>query len=92
MNRLLGTSAAAAADPGGLGVLTYLLASGSDRIGALDFQASSEEYVARGHRPGTLDELATSAERVEQGIPLSPDLDAALVHGSSVGALARKRC
>ena len=58
--------------------LTYLLESGSDRIGALDFQTSPTEYVARRKRNASLDELMQSAERVEKGVPLSPDLDQAL--------------
>ena len=36
-----------ALDTADLGILTYLLESGSDRIGALDFQASASSYVAR---------------------------------------------
>src|ERR1035437_265384 len=66
-------------DTAQLGRLTYLLESGSDRIGALDFQASSSEYVGRSAQSATLDELAQSALRVEEGIPLSPALDAALL-------------
>jgi serine/threonine-protein kinase HipA len=89
MNRLIG-SAAARTDPGELGLLTFLLESGSDRIGALDFQQSSDSYVARGRENATLDELATSAQRVEAGIPLSPALDAALLHASSVGGARPK--
>lgn len=89
MNRLMG-SAAADADPADLGLLTYMLESGSDRSGALDFQSSPEHYVPRGLERGTLEELATSAERVQDGVPLSPELDAALFHGSSIGVLARR--
>ena len=70
--------------------LTYLLRSGSDRIGALDFQASPTEYVPRAMVHADLDELAESAERVEQGLPLSPELDQALLHGSSVGGARPK--
>ncbi|HEV3001670.1 MAG TPA: HipA domain-containing protein [Solirubrobacteraceae bacterium] len=89
MNRLLG-AAAADADPADLSVLTYLLQSGSDRVGALDFQASPERYVPRVAEGATLDELATSAQRVEAGVPLSPALDAALLHGTSVGGARPK--
>ena len=39
--------------------LTFLLNSGSDRAGALDFQASPENYVAREHANATLDQLLT---------------------------------
>jgi serine/threonine-protein kinase HipA len=73
-----------------LGPLTYLLQSGSDRIGALDFQASAREYVPRSMTHAGLDELAESAERVEQGLPLPPELDQALLHGSSVGGARPK--
>jgi serine/threonine-protein kinase HipA len=38
----------------------------------------------------TLDELLRSAERVEKGIPLQPDLDKALQHGSSLGGARPK--
>lgn len=69
--------------------LTFFLASGSDRTGALDFQASASTYVARG-APGTLEELVLSAERVEQGVPLTPELDAALHDGSSIGGARPK--
>jgi serine/threonine-protein kinase HipA len=73
-----------------LGPLAYLLQSGSDRIGALDFQASPREYVPRAGNHAELDELAESAERVERGLPLSPELDQALLHGSSVGGARPK--
>jgi serine/threonine-protein kinase HipA len=70
--------------------LTYLLESGSDRIGALDFQLSATEYIPRMSDQATLDELLRSAERVEKGIRLQPDLDQALQHGSSLGGARPK--
>jgi serine/threonine-protein kinase HipA len=70
--------------------LTYLLESGSDRIGALDFQLSSTQYVARDAAQATLDELLNAANNVEKGIPLSPDLGKALLHGSSIGGARPK--
>lgn len=70
--------------------LTYLLESGSDRIGALDFQLSPTNYVARQRQTATLEELMHSAERVEKGVPLSPDLDQALQHGTSLGGARPK--
>jgi serine/threonine-protein kinase HipA len=79
-----------ALDTTDLNLLTYLLESGSDRIGALDFQASAAEYFARSAGHATLTELTQSAERVEQGVPLSPALDQALLHGSSVGGARPK--
>ena len=73
-----------------LSELTFLLESGSDRIGALDFQLSPSEYVPRSPTNATLEELMESAKRVEQGIPLSPELDQALHHGSSIGGARPK--
>jgi len=70
--------------------LTYLLESGSDRIGALDFQLSATKYEPRVSDQATLEELMQSAERVERGIPLQPDLDKALQHGSSLGGARPK--
>jgi serine/threonine-protein kinase HipA len=89
MNRVLGAGGMEE-DPAALSPLTYLLESGSDRIGALDFQASPNEYVSRQGGTASLEELMQSAERVEQGIPLSPVLDAALLHASSVGGARPK--
>jgi serine/threonine-protein kinase HipA len=73
-----------------LGELTYLLESGSDRAGALDFQISATKYVPRGMDQASLHELLRSAEQVEKGIPLSPDLDKALQHGTSIGGARPK--
>lgn len=70
--------------------LTYLLESGSDRIGALDFQRSPTEYVPRAANNVRIAELIESAERVENGEPLTPDLDQALFHGSSIGGARPK--
>jgi serine/threonine-protein kinase HipA len=77
-------------DTGDLGLLTYLLESGSDRIGALDFASSSEGWVPRATQPSSLTELIESAQRVEAGVPLTPALDQALLHGSSVGGARPK--
>ena len=73
-----------------LGELAYLLESGSDRIGALDFQRSPTEYIPRSAKNVSLEELVESAERVEKGIPLTPELDEALFHGSSIGGARPK--
>jgi serine/threonine-protein kinase HipA len=70
--------------------LTYMLASGSDRIGALDFQASATNYVPRSVNTANLEELMASADRVEKGVPLTPELDQALRHGSSIGGARPK--
>ena len=77
-------------DTAELDELTYLLESGSDRIGALDFQRSPAEYIPRSADNASLEELLESAERVEQGVPLTPELDQALFHGTSVGGARPK--
>ena len=70
--------------------LTYLLESGSDRIGALDFQRSPTDYIPRETATASLDEMQNAATKVEKGIPLTPGLDAALLHGSSIGGARPK--
>ncbi|MBC2834500.1 type II toxin-antitoxin system HipA family toxin [Paragemmobacter straminiformis] len=77
-------------DTGDLDELNYLLLSGSDRIGALDFQTSPTAYVPRLQREARLEELLNAAEAVEAGVPLSPDLDDALRHGTSIGGARPK--
>nr|WP_320114935.1 HipA domain-containing protein [uncultured Desulfuromonas sp.] len=77
-------------DTAELDELTYLLESGSDRIGALDFQRSPREYTPRSPHNARLEELLESAERVEKGVPLTPELDQALFHGSSIGGARPK--
>lgn len=89
INKQLGLKGAGT-DTAELGELTYLLESGSDRIGALDFQRSPSEYVPRAANNVSLEELVESAERVEKGIPLTPELDQALFHGSSIGGARPK--
>lgn len=70
--------------------LIYLLESGSDRIGALDFQRSPTEYAPREGSPASLEELLTAADRVQRGEPLTAELDRALFHGSSIGGARPK--
>lgn len=71
--------------------LTFLLRSGSDRIGALDFQESATEYKPRlTAEAANLEELLVAAERVEKGLPLTQALDLALNHGTSIGGARPK--
>lgn len=78
-----------AIDTGDLTLLTYLLESQSDRIGALDFQASATEYVPR-QSGGTLEEMQRAADLLQAGEPLSDELDRALLHGTSIGGARPK--
>lgn len=89
INRLLGRRGAGV-DTAELDELGYLLESGSDRPGALDFQRSPTEYHPRLSAVVPLEELLHSAERVEKGLPLTPALDEALFHGSSIGGARPK--
>ena len=89
INKKLGLRGAGT-DTALLDELTYLLESGSDRIGALDFQLSPTEYIARSAANVSLEELLESAERVQQGVPLTPELDLALYHGSAIGGARPK--
>ena len=89
INKKLGLKGAGT-DTTELDELTYLLESGSDRIGALDFQRSPTEYVPRFANNVSMEELIESAERVEKGVPLTKELDQALFHGSSIGGARPK--
>jgi serine/threonine-protein kinase HipA len=77
-------------DTADLSELTYLLESGSDRIGALDFQRSPSQYEPRSANNASLEDLILSVERVEKGLPLTYELDQALFHGSSIGGARPK--
>ena len=89
INRLTGRKGADAADVE-FSDLVYMLESGSDRIGALDFQASATEYVARGGGTATLDDLAEFAGNVEAGKLVPAQLAQAILHGSSIGGARPK--
>jgi serine/threonine-protein kinase HipA len=68
--------------------LTYLLESGSDRVGALDFQRSATTYVPR-TEDASLDELHAAAQAMERG-ELTGVLADAFVHGTAVGGARPK--
>lgn len=89
LNKLLGAKGKAA-DPVDLDEFTYLMESGSDRIGGLDFQKSPKVYEPRLAAQASLEELSRSAELIEKGIPLSPDLAQAIHHGTSIGGARPK--
>jgi serine/threonine-protein kinase HipA len=89
MNRKYGIKATAAGQHE-LDEISYLLESGSDRIGALDFQASPTKYAPREGAVATLEELLTAAEKIELGQPLSPELNIVLQHGTALGGARPK--
>lgn len=76
-------------DTASIDELTYLLESGSDRAGAFDFQSSATEYAAR-ESSASLHDLLTAADSIESGTPVPPALDAAMLHGSSIGGARPK--
>ncbi|HLP69355.1 MAG TPA: type II toxin-antitoxin system HipA family toxin [Rhizobium sp.] len=89
INRLTGKKPDTAGVPE-ISELIFLLQSGSDRIGALDFQASATEYIPRLATQASLDELLEAAELIEKGDPLTPALEQALNHASSIGGARPK--
>jgi serine/threonine-protein kinase HipA len=70
--------------------LTFMLNSGSDRAGALDFQKTSDNYMPREYANATLEQLLDAAALVERGEPIPQILDNALFHGSSIGGARPK--
>jgi serine/threonine-protein kinase HipA len=76
-------------DPGEVPLLTYLLRSGSNRPGSLDFQESSSEYVPRLH-DAPLEDLLEAADAVQEGRELEAHLAEALTAGSSAGGARPK--
>ncbi|ABK97898.1 type II toxin-antitoxin system HipA family toxin [Pelobacter propionicus] len=89
LNKKFGNKASGI-DPAELDELSYLIESGSDRIGALDFQLSPTVYEPRNASGAPLEELIEATERVEKGIPLTPELAQALQHGTSIGGARPK--
>lgn len=79
-----------ASDVSELSLLTYLLESGTDRIGALDFQDSPTEYVPRATSSATLEQLMSAAADIESGRLLPPALAEALTRGTSIGGARPK--
>jgi len=76
-------------DPAEVPLLKYLLQSGSNRPGALDFQASSSEYIPRLH-DAPVEDLLKAADAIQDGAQLDASLAEALTAGSSVGGARPK--
>ncbi len=89
LNKKFGNKASGI-DPATLDELSYLIESGSDRIGALDFQLSPTQYEPRHSSGASLEELIEATELVEKGIPLTSELAQALQHGTSIGGARPK--
>lgn len=78
------------AEPADIDQLTYLLHSGSDRVGGLDFQEDPWVHRPRGDDTASLAEMAQAAEHFQSGRTVAPGLEAALLHGTSVGGARPK--
>lgn len=76
-------------DVDAISTVDYLLRSGSDRLGAIDFQESRRTYVAR-ESTDTLDDLHEAAMLLDDGRALPDGLAAALQRGTSLGGAAPK--
>lgn len=79
----------ASEDTGDLDEVTYLLQSGSNRLGAIDFQTSPRDYVPR-VETAPLDQLLDAAELVQQGMRLPDHLERALLYGTAIGGARPK--
>lgn len=84
------SSGASDLDGAGLDEIACLLRSGSDRIGALDFQSSATSYTPRSPRNATLARLQDGSQLLQRGVPLTGDLEAALVPSCAVGGARPK--
>lgn len=67
----------------------YLLRSGSNRLGAIDFQARNDVYVPRSDT-ARLDELHEASRLLEANQDLTPELADALVNGTAIGGARPK--
>ena len=72
------------------GEMTFMLHSGSDRIGALDFQESADAFVSRVSAEATLEELQAFSDLIEAGKEVPKALDRVILHGSSIGGARPK--
>jgi serine/threonine-protein kinase HipA len=78
------------ADTGDMDERTYLVNSGSNRFGAIDFQSSAADYIPREAEPAGLAELLTAADTVEDGGDLPFELERALLSGTAMGGARPK--
>lgn len=72
------------------GEMTFMIHSGSDRIGALDFQESAETFVPRVSAEATLEELQSFSDLIEAGEEVPEELGRVILHGSSIGGARPK--
>jgi serine/threonine-protein kinase HipA len=80
---------AATSDMGMAPELVYMLESDSNRFGAIDFQHSGTDYVARG-TAASLAELLEATDRMSRGEQVPASLERALGHGTTMGGARPK--
>lgn len=73
-----------------LSVLDLLLLSSSDRIGALHFQSTADEYQPHHENHATLEQLLEGVNLIERGEVIPENLMTALIHGTSIGGARPK--
>ncbi|MGG5171585.1 type II toxin-antitoxin system HipA family toxin [Pseudarthrobacter sp. J1738] len=78
------------ADTGDLDERTYLLNSGSNRFGAIDFQGSVTDYIPRASASAPLETLLNAADLIEAGDDLPFELERALLSGTAMGGARPK--
>ncbi len=66
------------------------LLSGGQRIGALHFQLTPDQYEAKSQPIASIEDMQTATEAVENGTPLPPELEQALLHGTTIGGARPK--
>lgn len=69
--------------------IDYLL-SGGQGVGALHFQSDAKAYRPKPGGTADLKDLLSAAEAVEQNRPLPPELEQALMQGTSIGGARPK--
>jgi Uncharacterized protein related to capsule biosynthesis enzymes len=70
--------------------LVYMLLSGSNRVGALDFQFSNKEYLSRNIENIQLSQLMQAATYVDENKQLPKELENIILHGTSIGGARPK--
>jgi len=69
--------------------IDHLLAGGRG-VGALHFQTTSDSYLPKAGNNASLEDLLAVTEAVETNTPLPPELEQALLHGTSIGGARPK--
>jgi serine/threonine-protein kinase HipA len=69
----------------------YLLHAGSDRVGALDIRPTIDDGPSQGANSShSLEHLMDAAERIEEGLPVPPHLEAIFIDGTALGGARPK--